>query len=161
MSRRLQALGALLGVAILTLRPAVASATSEFPEVIASFVGADSAPACTICHDNPNGGRGTVTTPFGVYMRSRGLVPYDAGSLETALTAARGEQRDSDGDGLSDFDALMQGLDPNGANGGEAVSYGCSVVQQGPVLNSHAAHFVLMLAFVLWRRRRRGQLGTC
>jgi len=163
-TRPLQVVSVMLGLGAaaisMAVMPAVASATPEFPDAIASFVGADIAPECTICHDNPNGGRGTVTTVFGSYMRSRGLSAYDDASLETALQAAQGERHDSDGDGITDVDALAQGLDPNGENAGPAASYGCAVSPaQGASggLDSQAWVWLGLLAFVFWRSRVRGR----
>jgi len=111
--------------------PAVAFATPNFPAAIARDLQLASPPACTICHATNEGGSGTVTKPFGKYLVSRGLVPFDENSLAGALAAAAGERHDSDGDGITDIDALKQGLDPNGSSSTHAVtlddpSFGCS-----------------------------------
>ena len=135
-----------------------AQATPNFPAVVASVVGASVQPPCTICHNNPNGGLGTATTAFGTYMRSRGVVPYDENSLRNALAAAAAEKHDSNGDGVTDIDALKQGLDPNGASGVAPLEYGCV----GRIANArdgggmHAIGAAIAIAFAgLMRRKRR------
>jgi len=110
-----------------------ARATPNFPGAIQRELGLQSPPPCTICHATDQGGSGTVVKPFGMYMRSRGLVPFDEGSLHTALLAAAGERHDSSGSGVSDIDKLKAGQDPNpsssggsGSGAASAPSYGCS-----------------------------------
>jgi hypothetical protein len=107
-----------------------AHATPNFPSAVQRDLSAMSRPACIVCHNNPSGGLGTVTTGFGTYMRSRGLVAFDEGSLQTAIDAARAEKHDSNGDGIDDLAALTEGLDPNAASGDRGASrqppgYGC------------------------------------
>ncbi|WP_394849933.1 thrombospondin type 3 repeat-containing protein [Pendulispora brunnea] len=101
-----------------------ASATPNFPSAIQRDLQLNAPPQCTLCHNNPAGGTGTVTQPFGMKMRSRGLVPEDEGSLQTALTALQAEGSDVDNDGVPDIQELRLGTDPNGA-GEETPSYGC------------------------------------
>jgi len=111
--------------------PVVAGATPDFPAAIARDLHLSAPPACTICHATDAGGSGTVVKPFGKYMVSRGLVPFDETSLANALAAAAGENHDSDGDGISDIEALQRGLDPNGSSGKVPAvpdpTFGCSV----------------------------------
>jgi len=115
-------------LAIALTSPVAASATGNFPKAIARDLQLSSPPHCTICHATSHGGAGTVVKPFGKYLVSRGLKALDEDSLAGALAAAAAERHDTDGDGITDIDALKQGLDPNGslANGLEAPSYGCS-----------------------------------
>jgi hypothetical protein len=123
----------LLAVAVFT--PLAAGATPNFPAAIARDLQLSAPPACTICHATNDGGAGTVVKPFGKYLVSRGLVPFDENSLAGALAAAAGERHDSDGDGLDDIDALKQGLDPNGSSTHTATledpSFGCSASGAG------------------------------
>ena|ERR1019366_1800319 len=143
-----------------------AEATPDFPGVIQQVVGSAAPPPCTICHNNPNGGLGTVTTVFGMYMRSRGLVPYDENSLRNALAAATGEQHSSSDDGITDIQALREGRDPN-AGLGAATSqaqlpppdYGCGAhVAPSSRGTSGAALFLAATAGIaLVRRRRRAR----
>lgn len=72
------------------------------------------APQCTICHQTSQGGRGTVTKPFGKKMFTMyGLDPGNPDSVEGALTADVLEGADSDGDGVCDFDELLRGTNPS------------------------------------------------
>jgi uncharacterized protein (TIGR03382 family) len=96
-----------------------------------------------------------VTQPFGVYLRSRGLRPFDESSLQGALLAAAGERHSSSGTGLTDIDALKAGEDPNSPDGSGAAqltpAYGCA--------SGGVANLLPLLAFGVWvlvRRRLPG-----
>ena len=87
-------------------------ATPNFPAALRAAESLPSMPDCTLCHRGaPQAG--TVTTPFGISMRQRGLVMYDEESLRAALAAMRADAVDSDGDGTPDLDELAAGTDPN------------------------------------------------
>src|SRR5262249_15736676 len=109
------------------------------------------APRCTICHATDAGGAGTVTQPFGVYLRSRGLRPGDEASLHGALLAAAGERHSSSGTGVTDIDALKAGLDPNSPCGSGAAdlapAYGCA--------SGGVANLLPLLALGVWVFARR------
>ena len=115
--------------------PLAARATPNFPSAIARDLQLSAPPACTICHATNAGAAGTVVKPFGKYLVSRGLAPFDENSLAGALAAAAGERHDTDGDGVLDVDALKQGLDPNGssspATGPADPTFGCSSTRGG------------------------------
>lgn len=136
---------------MLTMLTAVALlATADFPGVIQRDLGLQSPPRCTVCHATDEGGAGTVVRPFGVYLRSRGLRPFDQASLRNALAAAAGERHSSNGGGVTDIDALEAGEDPNGAAGRElAPAFGCS--------SSSSANPLGFLAAVAWVCARRRQ----
>jgi hypothetical protein len=105
---------------------AMVLATPNFPSVIQQQLGLAQPPRCTICHATDAGGAGTVVKPFGIYLRSRGLVAFDEASLRNALLADIGERHSSSG-GVTDIDALKAGEDPNGTQGSNLVpTYGCS-----------------------------------
>src|SRR3989442_9446420 len=91
-------------------------ATPNFPGVIQRQLGLAAPPPCTICHATNAGGVGTVVKPFGIYLRSRGLVPFDDASLRNALLADIAERHSSSG-GLTDIDAFKAGQDPNRNHG--------------------------------------------
>src|SRR5260370_20959556 len=95
-------------------------ATPNFAGVIQQKLGLAQPPPCTICHATNAGGLGTVVKPFGIYLQSRGLVPFDDASLRNALMADIAERHSSSG-GLTDVDALRAGEDPNGAPGSNLV----------------------------------------
>ncbi len=130
---------------------AVLVATPEFPGVIQQQLGLAQPPPCTICHATNAGGVGTVVKPFGIYLRSRGLVPFDDASLRNALLADIAERHSSSG-GLTDIDALKAGMDPNGTEGSLVPAYGCSSV--GPELDLLT---VAALGTWPWLRRRRAR----
>jgi hypothetical protein len=102
--------------AVSTLIPAVAHATSNFPEIVKQETGAPELPFCDLCHSQGITGRGTVTTPFGTYMRSLGLVANQSNSLIKALAANKAAGSDVDGDGTGDWQELAGGRDPNEAD---------------------------------------------
>lgn len=136
-------------------------ATPNFPAAIERDLDLAAPPRCTICHATDSGGIGTVVRPFGVYLRSRGLQPFDEDSLRNALFAAAGEHHSSSADGLSDIDALKAGQDPNGTSGASDLTpaYGCS--------SSGSADLLMLLGFAAWLGtwrhrqvlRRRSRLG--
>lgn len=123
MRRLIVPLSALVLIAI--ARPA--NATPDFPDVVAEHLGLSSPPGCELCHTGTQA-RGTVTTPFGVSMRSRGAQAYDEDSIRTALDALEAEKKDSDGDGVPDIDELRNGGNPNGTGGTIKPEYGCAVM---------------------------------
>lgn len=142
-----------------------ASATPTFPEFIKATIGASAVPECAICHVNGVTGSGTVNTAFGKTMRARGLLPNNEGTLKTALEAITAEKKDSNGDGMTDIDALKAGKDPNGtvaADGGsgnpdtpETIQYGCArVAPKAPEGGTLA--LVIAIGALLVRRRARG-----
>ena len=113
----------------LGLVSSIATATPNFPGEIKNHLSLSYQPSCATCHLNGVTGLGTVTTPFGISMRNRGLAANDTGSLDTALDALSAEMTDSDGDGTGDIAELMAQTDPNVAGGsaGSALTpkYGC------------------------------------
>lgn len=152
-----RALSALVGVAAL-LVSGPARATQEFPGVIASTWGLPAAPPCTTCHLTLAGGSGTAQKPFALYLKSRGLRPFDPASLQTALAAARAERHDTDGNGRTDEEDLRAGDDPNGD--GESVEqprFGCGarVAARGPAREGGLLAAATGFALALVRRRAR------
>ena len=117
---------ALAMVTALALTPSVAGASTSYPGLIEQDLGATcpSAPACTICHHDLNGGVGTVVTPFGRAMVGLGLVAESPASLKSALDQEKAAHADSDGDGDTDIDALDACRDPNQAFLGDGGSSG-------------------------------------
>jgi hypothetical protein len=139
-------------------------ASPIYPGLIASIVGAQAPPSCLICDDSLLGGLGTATKPLAVYLRSRGLVANDEGSLRNALAAAAAEQHDSDHDGVTDVDELKAGTDPNNAETATVPPpiYGCggSNVSGAAPTNLPAAAMAVMAAVCLARRRRGRMRST-
>jgi hypothetical protein len=144
-----------------------AFATPNFPSAIAQHLGLRQAPDCSLCHDGTPSS-GTATTPFALSMRQRGLVANDVGSLTNALEALRGEQTDSDCDGVPDIDELLRGSDPNVAtatDGGAApggacgnavkATYGCSIGRIAGRNAEPASVLVMLLVAAALRSRGR------
>lgn len=146
-------IGTTLGATCMT-RPS--NATPNFPGVVEQFVGSTAPPACTICHNNPSGGLGTVTTSFGKYLRSRGAIASDEASLRQALMAAQAENHDSDGDGVSDIEAIREGLDPNGNLGKmSGPEFGCATLTAPRRSATVSVALCVALLAALGRRTRR------
>jgi hypothetical protein len=148
-------------LALAVTSPLAARATPNFPAAIARDLQLSSPPACTICHATNAGGSGTVVKPFGKYLVSRGLAPFDEGSLAGALAAAAGEHHDTDGDGILDVDALKQGLDPNGSSTPattlEDPSFGCASTRGGGGTSTLLLALVVLLRLAAAKLcRRRG-----
>jgi hypothetical protein len=142
---------ALMAAPLLTLA-ASAHASPSFPSVVRDELSLDTAPTCALCHTTPTGGFGTAETPFAVYARSRGVKAGDAESLKNALRAAEAEQHDSDDDGASDIDELMNGDDPNLPGAGVAApQFGCSA---GTRRSGGGVTGLLALAFAVAKLRR-------
>jgi hypothetical protein len=149
-----------MALLLLPLVLAPAHATPEFPGTIADTLAMPCTPACTLCHETNAGGAGTVTQPFGEAMVARGLIPSDDASLADALAAMEADAVDSDGDGVTDVDALRDGANPN-PGGADFCSvpppqYGCvATLQAGDGRAGWMAPAVG--AIVLASRRRRAR----
>lgn len=142
---------AITAAALLLLSATAAHATSNFPAAIRTHLSLTYDPACSLCHLNGATGRGTVTTPFGTALRTRGLVASDEASLNAALDKMAADKVDSDGNGETDIDALKAGHDPNGAAVPQA-GYGCNA--SGSREGSLAAILVAGALLLSSRRRR-------
>lgn len=145
---------------LLALLPVPALATAGFPPLLRSSLSLSADPDCSVCHQGGITVASTVTTPFGVSMKSSGLKKNDDASLTAALAAITTAKTDSDGDGVSDVDELKAGTDPNkGAvamtDGGvvedNTIRYGC-FAQAAP---QFALTGLPTLAALLLLRRRR------
>lgn len=131
-----------VSVGLTLVGSAAAWASPAYPSVIRTELNLASEPSCNVCHQGGAVGFGTVTTPFGQSLRSRGLVFQNEGSLRTALGAVLSERVDSDGDGTPDTDELTAGRDPNVSDSGDGdpdpdvlpeVTYGCGAAPGAPV----------------------------
>ena len=131
----------------------VAIATTNFPATLESELGTMCRPPCTVCHTTNAGGSGTVTQPFGVAMKERGLVANDVTKLKDALAQMDADGIDSDGDGILDTQALADGIDPNDGNafcGSVRPEYGCFGG------GTYAGVGLVLLPVFARRRRRHG-----
>lgn len=138
--------------------PSLAFATSGFPGVIESTVPTPGPVDCAVCHAGGATRRGTVTTPFGLALRARGLQPKDNASLEAALAALRTEGVDSDMDGVADITELEMGTNPNAAPGQNdlpPIQYGCGQIAIGANTTPGLIVGLLLAGAVLRVARRR------
>lgn len=138
-----------------------AHATPTFPAAIQGHLGLSYEPPCSICHQDGITNSSTVTTPFGLAMRSKKLAPDNEASLVAALDALDAEGSDSDGDGVGDIAELRAGSDPNREGGesllGPAPAYGCGARIAGgdPVGWASGLLVAVGLASTILRRRRQ------
>jgi hypothetical protein len=139
-----------------------AHATAEFPGKIVSDLNITCANpifdgnGCTICHTSNNGGLGTVTHPFGAYMKANGLSIFNDTQLQTLLTKLQNENphtTDTNCDGKPDIDQLTTcdwqslatvnecGVSTDGGVGPQTqtIIYGCSASPNEPALPASLA----------------------
>lgn len=121
-----------------------ASATPSFPGVLQDALALTTTPSCAVCHQGATS-RGTVTTPLGKALASRGMVAGDEASLRTAIAA------------------LLAAKDPEilalkGGAAVEAPGYGCQCAVTGSPdrrMESFATVAWALGALVVGLRRRR------
>jgi hypothetical protein len=114
------ALGAALAVFTLQRR---AAATDNFPPIVEQTWGlalsdltkaVGGTKGCLLCHSDEGEEAGkTVTTPFGLWIKSQGVVQMDGKALQSALVKNYNSKQDSDGDGVPDYTELKRGTNPN------------------------------------------------
>lgn len=131
---------------LLFARTALASAI--YPGEIYNHLGLEVAPPCAYCHQDGVTGLGTVQTPFGLTLYERGLRNNDPDNLTALLDEIEAEEVDSDGDGVSDVQELLDGTDPNVDDAGPVPQYGC--LQTAPAVPSA---LLALLGLVVARRR--------
>jgi hypothetical protein len=137
-----------------------AEAKEQFPRNIAQHIGAASQPVCGTCHEYGKTGGDTLITPFAWAMRARGM-SGNASSVLAALDRMNADRVDSDGDGVTDYDELVAGTDPNSASSVSPGSgppgdpqFGCAVA--GPEVG-RAAPLTVLFALSAWWWPRRGR----
>jgi MYXO-CTERM domain-containing protein len=141
-----------LGAALAFL-PTRAGASTGYPAELQSQLSLSYTPACSICHAGGDNDAGTVTTAFGTYMVSRGLVGgNNLASLDGAIAAMVGEKSIY-------LTYLQDDVDPNNPSTSPipGVTYGCfNVTDEGPSSGGLGLLLVglAVLCLVLPRRRR-------
>ncbi len=135
--------------------PALAS--SVYPSSIKTKLGLATEPeaSCGLCHMSSSGGD-TVSKPFGLAMKGKGLVGGSSVMLlDNALTQLEMAGTDSDMDGTADIAELKAGRNPNVSDATPtpmppSLKYGCGA-NVAPSLFGFAA------AALLLRVRRRSR----
>jgi hypothetical protein len=151
---------------LIVLGASAARATPDFPGVIVATLGLASEPShpCMLCHTNDDGGKNTITQPFGKKAQAYGLLAYDVGTLASILGKMRDAQDDSDKDEMSDIDEIKAGRNPNINDiTGEPPDdypppvYGCQAAgeraRRAPPAATWAAVAAAMMGIVTWRSR--------
>ncbi len=106
-----------LALSALLAAPRAALASQSFPDTVKSeWQMPGSVPACTLCHQTLLGGFGTATKPFGRAVLMNGASAVDTGALRQALRALKAAGSDVDHDGVTDYDELQAGTDPDVAD---------------------------------------------
>jgi hypothetical protein len=158
-------------LALLLTLSGVARATKTYPEVVQTEWELAAIPQCTLCHLTNEGQENTVRHPFGLsVLDHNGTGGGNKGSIRAALKAMLADETDSDADGVTDYDELRGGGDPNVFDyreGGAAApppadtlpppfETGCSVaISTHRVTDSRiVAGLTLMLALVRLSRRK-------
>jgi hypothetical protein len=137
-------------ITLMLALPRVARAEPTYPAEMQSHLGLNFTPLCTLCHANNAGGLGTVTTPFGKALMTRGLTTNIA-TLDPALDALASANIDSNGDGVPDIQQLKNGFDPNtGAHVSnlQQEQFGCGA-QIAPRNARPVGHGLILIGIVL------------
>ena len=142
------------GIALVVLAPA-AHAREEFPGLIARELNAPKDPPCSICHLGGKISGATVFTPFAWTMRAHGL-SGSASSVQSAIKGVMTDEVDSDGDGVPDWQEIVNGTDPNAPGTATDIQdpqLGCEVgggtTRRGALTSS-----AVLLVWIIRRRRR-------
>jgi hypothetical protein len=142
------------GAALLVLGPA-AHARKEFPTAIAGELNAPQDPPCSICHLGGKTSGATVFTPFAWTMRAHGL-SGSASSVKSAIKGVMTDEVDSDGDGVPDWQEIVNGTDPNAPGTATDIQdpqLGCEV-GGGTTRHGALTSSAVLLGWIIRRRRR-------
>lgn len=131
------AIAATASAGLILLYSSSAWAIEEFPWALQNELQLGYRPPCSVCHESGLAGIGTVSTPFGLNLRWRGLNANDPQSIHTAVDKLRSDRADSDGDAVPDVQELQAGTDPNRYGNDPLLAqqepgFGCSTSPNAP-----------------------------
>jgi hypothetical protein len=113
-----------------------AAATPDFPAVVQDTWKVKlPGKGCKLCHtDEVDSAPKTVGTLVGYWFYNQGLRADKTNMLKTLLAQSKDDEQDSDGDGVSDYQELADGKDPNVANvvAPPAMTDGGVIIDAGP-----------------------------
>ncbi|MES1177783.1 MAG: hypothetical protein ABUL62_25890 [Myxococcales bacterium] len=145
-----------------------AHASSTFPAALrdalqAKFGKSYCVPLCNACHQTTLGGPANYN-PFGAFLFVNGLNTSDPGLVSGALDKALAQNKDADGDGVTDAVELQNGEMPGFAGSNplcptDSAQYGCGArIASAPPPIDKVGLFsagLVVLGLTLLRRRRR------
>ncbi len=159
----LRVLALLLALLAVVAVPAPAAAKPRFPcdllDALSQTCPPDTnlQPPCSDCHLGGKTGGATPFTPFAWGMRARGMSGSDQ-SVRTAILQMKADGVDSDGDGIPDWQEIIDGTDPNQpgiASDIQDPQLGCAVGGRRAAGRLGLALALGALAFIRRRRPRR------
>ena len=165
--RRTARLFATAGLAAATFWATEGRASEEYPPVVAETLGMDCVPACTLCHNDLVGGKGTVRldvggSSFGLEVIGAGVRDKAPDRLPGAIMTIETSGVDTDLDMMPDVEELRAGRDPNEPGEGNVCgggpTYGCGArIARGRNfdISGISAAIGVALALALAARRRR------
>lgn len=149
-------------------------ASPNYPDVVQEVADSQCVPSCLLCHNTNPGRSGTVSMPFGITAVTRKLVGSMSdsaaravflsmrdGNVDLNLDGVPEPATNVDGDGMTDFQELAAGIDPNPGDADLCeITYGCGARIAPTPPSSNVALYggvltALGLALMGLRKRRR------
>jgi hypothetical protein len=107
---------AALGLPAALLVTSTASASPTYPDYVKDALELTESVKCTLCHDTPAGGYGTLND-IGTYLKSKTQLEPKRDKAEVTKALEKWEKgQDTDDDDVPDLEELKAGSDPNDKN---------------------------------------------
>lgn len=151
----------LVAVVGLTTAAHTAQASPDYPDVIRDELDLPCTPQCLLCHTTNPGRSGNVRQPFASTLGIARSGQPDTLRQKIRELAEAMPAEDTDGDGMSDIEELLEARDPNVQGEGDIcaldVRYGCGarVEPQSPLSSGGALGALLTVVAFGWSLRRR------